>query len=141
MIARLSSTGELDSNFFLTLLPQEDFGSIATLTPMANGDLLIGGNFPTINGFQTDGGAVLHGDAATTPIVELLIHQAFFNENNRFELQLGGRPGKTYRLQRSDVLPNWTDLHNFTAGVDAQTYEDPSSGNVGNNTYRVIPQP
>lgn len=128
-------------DFWLAVDSSEDFGNINFIAPMATGDLFVGGNFQSINGFPRIGLALLHGDDSSTPLTQFLIEQAAFNGNGRFEMKLGGRPGAAYRLQRSEALAIWANLHDYTAGQTAKTYEDPGSGAGGHRVYRVIPRP
>lgn len=141
LIARINSAGAIDSGFLLITAPGDSPGSFGSMALLQDGDIVVTGGYQVINGFTIDGLAVLHGDRATVPTVNPLLLPPAFSPGDRFRLSLGGSPGKKYRLQKSEALPIWTDLFDYTAGSVSQAFEDSTSGRVGSRYYRVINRP
>jgi uncharacterized delta-60 repeat protein len=141
MIVRFDVNGQIDPQFYLPTAPADTLGSIPSIAPLANGDLAITGSYQIINGFPQTGLAVLHGDQTTIPTVSPLLLPLAFSPGGRPQLLLGGVPGKRYRLQYCDFLPEWLNLHEYTAEVAPQVFEDPTASSNGSRYYRVIKGP
>lgn len=142
MLARISASGSVDPSLFIPDDPADaTFSSIRQLVPLADGALAVWGDFDMISGIPRKSFAILRGSPATTPSTQPVLVQQGFDGSGRFELQLGGKPGRAYRVQGTTDLINWFNVIDYTAEPVRQGHVDPSSGSLGPRIYRVVPKP
>jgi uncharacterized delta-60 repeat protein len=126
-IARLNADGSLD--------PQFDPGrgadnTVYALKLLADGKVLLGGSFNTLNGAPRRGVAVLRGDL----LAPKLLSQGYAPGN--FLLRLQGEPGVRYALEASADLQTWTSLQTNTANSTTLDLTDPGAV-MDQRFYRV----
>jgi uncharacterized delta-60 repeat protein len=108
-IVRLSATGALDPTFDPGLGANN---TVYSLAPLANGKIIIGGEFTAVNGFPRNGVARLNGDTGGET---LRIRSGFGFSANTFHLSVDAVAGRRYSLDLSTDLINWTPVMTNTA--------------------------
>lgn len=138
MLARIDASGTLDPAMYIPTNPSDEPASISDITVLLDGGLAILGSFESISGVPRKWFAILRGSDATIPSREPIINSAIFDSEGRLHFLLGGRPGRAYRLQSSDDLINWVDIHEFLAHPTQQQFTDSDSSLSGHRAYRVL---
>ena len=120
--ARLLTNGVVDTAFNPGQGADSTVYSIALLP---SGDIILGGDFTLINGFARRGVARLFGDnvAAMTP-PQFATSLQF--TNGAFTANFSALAGRTYVIEGSADLFNWTPLGTNMAASAMQSFTDPS---------------
>jgi uncharacterized delta-60 repeat protein len=130
---RLNGEGIIDSTFSTYLN-----GTFAALAVLANGDLVVGGNFHEVNRVPRNHLARLNG-MARLPLPELI---GPFLSANGFQLAVATYSGRTYVLEISEDLDGkpWTPVATVVGSDQFTTLEDPITDRP-NRFYRIRLQP
>ena len=135
-IARLNADGSPDTAFDpgtgVTGRGPAISDTVNAVAVQPDGDILIAGSFTAVNGTRRNGLARLHGDPP------LRFVPTGWLRNGAFQLTLATQPGKTYFLQSSIDLLNWSPLSTNIASGFALEFQDPNAASVGQRFYRAI---
>ena len=135
-IARLNADGSPDTAFDpgtgVTGRGPAISDTVNAVAVQPDGDILIAGSFTAVNGTRRNGLARLHGDPP------LRFVPTDWLRNGAFQLTLATQPGKTYFLQGSIDLLNWSPLSTNIASGFALEFQDSNAAGVGQRFYRAI---
>jgi uncharacterized delta-60 repeat protein len=127
--ARLHSDGSVDIGFDPG--PGAN-GTVFSLAVLPNDDLLIGGDFTTVNGAVRNRVArILGGGIAFSPRATVTA------AGGQFYLRFSAQAGKTYRLESSVDLLNWTPVATNTATSVTVEWTQSMIGGAGARFFRV----
>lgn len=124
-LARVNADGSLDNSFNPTFSSLNQFWSIYAITPTADGKILVGGNFTSVNGVNQVGAVRLNADGSTdtsftpptltptaiTDFIKILPNGQILLGGNQtlFRLNSNGTRDTTFNLvlggRVSDVIP------------------------------------
>jgi uncharacterized delta-60 repeat protein len=141
-LVRLNANGSLDTAFDTGTGVAGGFvPRIIAAALLGSGKFVIGGDFTIVNGFSVSYLARIWGDGdvvvppaaarflAITPLSATTI-----------ELSISGKAGKTYVVQVSADLAQWTPLQTITALSDRFTVTDQRDAGIAKRFYRVVSQ-
>ena len=99
---------------------------------MPNDDILIGGNFTSVNGAQRNHIAkILGGGIAFSPVA---IASA---SGGQIHLKFSAQPGQSYRLESSSNLLNWQAVSTKVASSAVVEWTQSVAQGTGMRFYRV----
>jgi uncharacterized delta-60 repeat protein len=124
-VARLEPDGALDPTFFF---PSETSGTVFTAQILSSGDVVIGGQFGFAGGIQRPGLAKLVSSGKPR----------LFAANTSGTITLEGNTGRTYCIDVSDNLTNWTTLTTILNTNGTVPFEDPEMAIHTNRFYRAV---
>lgn len=131
--ARLHSNGSLDLGFDPG--PGAN-GTVYAVTVLPGGDVLIGGNFTTVNGAVRNRVAkILGGGLAAAPVA------AATAAGGQIHLRYTAIPGRTYRLESSANLLNWQAVSTQVATSTAVEWLQPANPGTNARFFRVLVLP
>jgi uncharacterized delta-60 repeat protein len=130
-VARLNSEGTLDQGFDPGLGPD---ATVLTMSAQPDGQIIIGGSFITVNGFNSEGLARLNGDKQQPP-AEVRISNMFVS-NGTINFTFASQPGRTYFIESSQDLQTWQPAQTVTAVGSATQFSEPVAAG-SNRFYRV----
>jgi uncharacterized delta-60 repeat protein len=138
-IVRLNADGSRDLSFDVGLdgLKQNGFAaSLSEIIVQPDGQILVSGNFTSVNGSAWSGLVRLNGDAG------LANSRAHFHSitgagAGKVRLGLDEIPGHTYSLEASMDLIHWTAITTFKATSYSLNLSDPSAP-ISHRFYRVV---
>jgi len=131
--ARLHSDGSLDAGFDPG--PGAN-GTVYTLAVLPGDDILIGGNFTTVNGAPRNRVArVLGGGVALSPVATASA------SGGKILLRFSAVAGKTYRLESSANMINWQPVSSLVATGVAVEWLQPITSAHAARFYRVLVLP
>jgi len=131
-IARLNTGGTLDAAFNPGTGTD---GSVYAVALQADGRVVIGGDFTTVNGSPRRGVARLGGDTVTTLTASRFSLPIIGTQN--VQLVLTTEPGATYVIDASVNLLNWIPLTTNTAAGSTLTYTDTNAPGFNVRFYRA----
>jgi hypothetical protein len=87
-----------------------------------------------------DAGTILLSGLPPDPVIEVPFISRFGFQDGGFRIQFTTMPGRTYLVQRSGGLTNWTALAEVPTGANSTeaSYVDTSSPSLGPRFYRVV---
>jgi uncharacterized delta-60 repeat protein len=142
LIARFNADGSFDSFLDVGTGPVIDnqycnncAGTLNTMVLQSDGGLLLGGNFTQFNGVPRSGIVRLKLGA------ELRFTSVTFALTDSLRLSFACQPGRTYRLEASDDLVNWTPLDTRSATAARVEFADTAWMNHNHRFYRAIQLP
>ena len=131
--ARLHSDGSLDAGFDPG--PGAN-GTVYTVAVLPNDDILIGGNFTTVNGAVRNRVAkILGGGVALGPVA------AATAAGGQIRLRYTAIPGRTYRLESSGNLINWQPVSSQMATTTTVEWLQPANPAMDARFFRVLVLP
>ncbi|MCX6925693.1 MAG: hypothetical protein NT154_21150 [Verrucomicrobia bacterium] len=130
-VARFNPDGGLDSSFALGVCNSD---GVWCMTGLANGQILIGGDFTDFNGLPAGRIVRLHGDEAITALLPFLLGTRW--NAGVFELGLFGEAGRTYTIEASTGLPAFSVWTNLTS-AGTNWLADPGSPATPQRFYRA----
>ncbi|MCL4787915.1 MAG: hypothetical protein KJ070_14165 [Verrucomicrobia bacterium] len=129
-LLRLKPNGALDDSFSPGSFSLD--GSIASVAFAPDGPMLVGGGFSSFGGFPCSGLVRLKND------FDVLIHSLSRLDMSRVQITGLAQVGKSYTLQSSQDLVNWTDRDTRIAVAPTVVLEDQNAGGVAARFYRVL---
>jgi hypothetical protein len=132
-VARLEFDGSFDAGFDPGIGPD---GPVYALAGQSNGQILIGGNFQTVNGFTTPGIARLNGEEVTVGEVQISGVRAV---GSNVQFTFSSEVGLTYVIEGSDDLNTWQTIETRTASATSTNFSSPISGQRKFYRIRVNP--
>ena len=128
-MARLNRDGTVDAAF------RPDSGSLFygnALAVQADGQLVVGGNFNTVNGLPATDVVRLNGSVPAS-----CFSASGLTHDGQFQTTLAGVPGSRYEIQTSTDLTAWTPLTILTNTGPQTRFEDTTSGGAPRRFYRA----
>jgi hypothetical protein len=129
-LVRLKPNGALDDSFAPGSFSLD--GAIYAVAVAPDGGVLVSGSFTSFAGFPCSGLVRLKND------FDVLVHSLSRLDVNRVQVTGLAQAGRSYTLQSSEDLSNWTDRDTRTAIGSTWMLEDQTSANVPNRFYRVL---
>jgi uncharacterized delta-60 repeat protein len=129
-LVRLKPNGALDDSFAPGSFPLD--GSIAAVAVAPDGGVLVGGSFTSFAGFPCSGLVRLKND------FDVLIRSLSRLDVSRVQITGLAQMGKSYTLQSTEDLANWTNRDTQTATGSTWMLEDHNSAGVPSRFYRVL---
>jgi uncharacterized delta-60 repeat protein len=129
-LVRLKPNGALDDSFAPGSFSLD--GNVSAVAVAPDGAMLVGGGFASFAGFPCSGLVRLKND------FDVLVHSLSRLDVNRVQVTGLAQAGKSYTLQSSEDLANWTDRDTRTATGATWLLEDQTSANLPNRFYRVL---
>lgn len=129
-VARLLSTGALDTSFQPGLGAND---TVLTLALLADGRVLIGGEFTTVDGHPRGHVALLNGDPANRPQFRPVAPPV----GGVITLQVSTTPGQACVLETSTNLSNWTPVATNAAPGGVVSFTVTNAPTLGAGFYRV----
>lgn len=131
--ARLHSDGTLDAGFDPG--PGAN-GTVYTVAVLPGDDILIGGNFTTVNGAVRNRVAkILGGGVAFSPVASASA------AGGQILLRFSAVAGRSYRLESSSTLGNWQPVSTQVATGASVEWLQPVTANPPARFYRVLVLP
>jgi hypothetical protein len=127
--ARLLPNGEIDSSFGAATGAN---GTVYTLVILPDDNVLIGGDFTVVNQLPRAGVARLLGADSALQFTGISVVPGA-----PVTLTFVTSPGRTYTVETSTDLINWTSLGNYTATGTTLEVTDSDSGSFDQRFYRV----
>jgi uncharacterized delta-60 repeat protein len=109
-------------------------GTVYTLAILPNDDILIGGDFTLVNNLPRSGVARIHGAGTflNTRFLAIVI-----GPGQSVRLTLSTSPGRSYALDTSTNLLNWTSVGTYTATSGTLVVTDPNTPTANRRFYRA----
>jgi uncharacterized delta-60 repeat protein len=138
-VARVKPDGAIDTslNRQFRAANEEDLPGVLCLALQANGKLLIGGYFESVDGQPRRNFARLLADPTDPAGTRFFLTPLTRVTNNQVSLTLMGEANRSYRLEISSNLVNWTAWTNFTSQADSTDLVDFVGTNSPNRFYRA----
>ena len=132
-VTRLNADGSLDMDFDIGTGFVSDIGtaSVNAITVQPDGQVLVSGNFISVNGFDRAGIVRLNGGVnylKLTPPVRSPV--------GSWRLGLTARPSRRYLLEASIDLVNWLPVSTQTATGFTFEFEDVDAAKFSRRFYR-----
>ena len=127
--ARLNTDGSVDGSFDPGRGANNTVYSIVVL---ANDNILLGGDFNQVGGVARNGVARVLGGA-----VAPAVFARFAAAGGQFHLTLNVQPGRTYVLEVSDDLEDWSSVTTHTALTQVWQFTDTAMAGSSAKFYRV----
>jgi uncharacterized delta-60 repeat protein len=133
-LARFNADGSLDPDFDPGIGPDAPVNSIAA---QSTGQILIAGNFSTVNGFSSPGIARLNGEAVNPnqQVRVTAVHAA----NGFVLLSFSSEIGQSYVIEGSTDLRTWQPLETKFAQGESTDFSAPSTSPYQFYRVRVNP--
>ncbi len=137
-VVRLNSDGTLDTDFepVLFTIPVGDNDTIWCIAIQADGGIMVGGEFQSVNGLSRPYLVRLRGGARSgtrPPIVKSL--QIISGQP---QLVLSVPPARSVVLQASTNLSDWVPISTNTSPVSTLIVNDSQAGNSPRRFYRIL---
>jgi uncharacterized delta-60 repeat protein len=133
-IARLNEDGSLDTSFDPGTGTGTDSAGVFDLVLQPDGKVVIGGPFSVVNGVSLWRVARLHGAEAPSTVQ---LGSPWLLSDARFSFTIIGGASRTFSIQTSSNLANWTDLQTVTPASASFEFIDPSPGSEARRFYRL----
>jgi uncharacterized delta-60 repeat protein len=121
-VARLNFDGTFDPAFDPGIGPD---GPVLALAGQADGQILIGGAFDTVNGFPSPGIARLNGDKTAAGEVRI---SSVRHLGGALQFTFNSEIGQSYVIESSDDLANWQQVETRIASGTSTNVSIPASG-------------
>jgi uncharacterized delta-60 repeat protein len=129
-IARFYSDGSLDLDFDAGVGPNNTVYAIGL---QRDGRVIIGGSFTSVNGITRNGLARLRGDPTTVPN----IRPGYQLLNGAFTITWDSQAGRSYIVEASTNMVNWTQIQTVNAVGATASYTDTSAASFRYRFYRT----